>query len=41
MYYDRLLYQGIPTGRYTEPLGQHEWFDASPGKTLAWFNAYP
>jgi predicted peptidase len=41
MYYDRLLQQGIATGRYTEPLGQHEWFDASPGKVLAWFNAHP
>jgi hypothetical protein len=41
MYYDRLLYQGIPTGRYTELTGAHEWLDAAPGKVLAWFNAHP
>jgi poly(3-hydroxyoctanoate) depolymerase len=41
LYYDRLLYQGIETQRYTEPLGGHEWFAASPGKILAWFNAHP
>lgn len=41
LYYDRLLYQGIETGRYTEPLGRHEWFAASPGKVLAWFNSHP
>ena len=41
MYYDRLLHQGIETARYTEPLGNHEWFDASPGIILAWFNAHP
>jgi dienelactone hydrolase len=41
MYYDRLLQHGIKTGRYTESLGGHEWFDASPGKVLAWFNANP
>jgi len=41
LYYDRLLYQGIETARYTEPLGGHEWFAASPGKILAWFAAHP
>lgn len=41
MYYDRLLQQGIETTRYTEPLGNHEWFAASPGIILAWFNAHP
>lgn len=41
LYYDRLLYQGIETTRYTEPLGNHEWFAASPGKILAWFDAHP
>lgn len=41
MYYDRLLYQGIKTGRYTENLAGHEWFAASPGKVLEWFNAHP
>ena len=41
LYYDRLLQQGIETGLYTEPLGGHEWFAASPGKVLAWFNAHP
>ena len=41
LYYDRLLYQGIETARYTEPLGGHEWFAASPGKILAWFDAHP
>ncbi|MCU9950728.1 plasmid partitioning protein [Pseudomonas sp. PDM13] len=41
LYYDRLLHQGIETARYTEPLGGHEWFAASPAKVLAWFNAHP
>ena len=41
LYYDRLLQQGVETGLYTEPLGGHEWFAASPGKVLAWFNAHP
>lgn len=41
LYYDRLLQQGIETGLHTEPLGGHEWFAASPGKVLAWFNAHP
>lgn len=41
LYYDRLLYQGIPTGRHTELTGAHGWFDSSPGKILDWFNAYP
>jgi len=41
LYYDRLLYQGIETTRYTEPTGAHEWFSASPGHILAWFNAHP
>jgi poly(3-hydroxybutyrate) depolymerase len=41
MYYDRLLHQGIETTRYTEPLGNHEWFAASPAIILAWFNAHP
>lgn len=41
LYYDRLLHQGIETARYTEPLGGHEWFAASPSKVLAWFNAHP
>lgn len=41
LYYDRLLYQGIETARYTEALGGHEWFAASPGKILAWFDAHP
>jgi hypothetical protein len=41
LYYDRLLYQGIETARYTEALGSHEWFAASPGKILAWFAAHP
>ena len=41
LYYDRLLQQGIETTRYTEPLGNHEWFAASPGRILAWFNAHP
>nr|AAV51817.1 PhaZ [Pseudomonas luteola] len=41
MYYDRLLYQNIPTGRYTKTTGGHEWFPASAAKVLAWFNAYP
>ena len=41
LYYDRLLQQGIETGLYTEPLGGHEWFAASPGKVLAWFHAHP
>jgi poly(3-hydroxyoctanoate) depolymerase len=40
-YYDRLLQQGIRTGRHTEMWGGHEWFDSSPGKVLAWFNAHP
>ncbi|MDD0844804.1 extracellular medium-chain-length polyhydroxyalkanoate depolymerase [Pseudomonas sp. Gutcm_11s] len=41
LYYDRLLQQGTETARYTEPLGGHEWFAASPAKVLAWFNAHP
>lgn len=41
MYYDQLLYQSIPTGRYTQTTGGHEWFPASANKVLAWFNAYP
>lgn len=41
MYYDRLLYQGIPTGRYTDYVAGHEWFSASPDKVLAWFKKYP
>lgn len=41
LYYDRLLYQNIPTALHTEPLGGHEWFASSPGKILAWFQAYP
>jgi len=41
LYYDRLLHQGIETSRYTEPLGNHEWFSASPGIILNWFNAHP
>lgn len=41
LYYDRLLYQGIETTRYTDPLGGHEWFSASPRHILAWFNAHP
>lgn len=41
LYYDRLLQQGIETDLYTEPLGGHEWFAASPGKVLSWFNAHP
>lgn len=41
LYYDRLLQQGIETTRYTEPLGNHEWFAASPGIILNWFNAHP
>ena len=41
LYYDRLLYQGIETVRYTEALGGHECFAASPGKILAWFAAHP
>ncbi|QDH71619.1 plasmid partitioning protein [Lysobacter alkalisoli] len=41
LYYDRLLHQGIETTRYTEPLGGHEWFAASPAHILAWFDAHP
>jgi hypothetical protein len=41
LYYDRLLHQGIETTRYTEPLGNHEWFATSPAIILAWFNAHP
>lgn len=41
MYYDRLMYQGIPTDRHTETWGGHEWFKASPKKILDWFNAHP
>lgn len=41
LYYDRLLQKGIETSRYTEPLGNHEWFTASPAIILAWFNAHP
>ncbi|MDG9923374.1 MULTISPECIES: plasmid partitioning protein [unclassified Pseudomonas] len=41
LYYDRLLQQGVETARHTEVLGGHEWFAASPGKILAWFNAHP
>lgn len=40
-YYDRLLQQGIETSRYTELLGNHEWFAASPAIILAWFNGHP
>jgi poly(3-hydroxybutyrate) depolymerase len=41
LYYDRLLQQGIETSRYTELLGNHEWFAASPAIILAWFNGHP
>ncbi len=41
LYYDRLLYQGIETTRYTEPLGNHEWLATAPAHILAWFNAHP
>lgn len=41
LYYERLLYHGTETARHTEPLGGHEWFAASPGKILAWFNSHP
>jgi len=41
LYYDRLLQQGVETARHTEALGGHEWFAASPGKILTWFNAHP
>jgi dienelactone hydrolase len=41
LYYDRLLYQGIETTRYTNPQGGHEWFAASPQHILAWFDAHP
>ncbi|MCY1274807.1 Poly(3-hydroxyoctanoate) depolymerase [compost metagenome] len=41
LYYDRLLQQNIETARHTEALGGHEWFAASPGKILAWFNGHP
>jgi predicted esterase len=41
LYYDLLLHKGIETGRYTEDLGGHEWFPASPALVLNWFNAHP
>ncbi|MET1076975.1 MAG: plasmid partitioning protein [Pseudomonas sp.] len=41
MYYDRLLYQGIETTRYTDPLGNHEWLSAAPARILDWFNRHP
>ncbi|MBD9413325.1 plasmid partitioning protein [Pseudomonas sp. PDM16] len=41
LYYDRLLQRGLEVTRYTEPLGGHEWFAASPGKVLDWFNTHP
>lgn len=40
LYYDRLLEQGIPTERYIEPTGTHEWFKSSPERILKWFNKY-
>ncbi len=40
LYYDKLLKQGIPTGRYTEALAGHEWVPASADKVYAWFNKY-
>lgn len=41
LYYDRLLYQGIETTRYTAATGQHEWLAAAPARILAWFDAHP
>lgn len=40
-YYDRLLSEGIDTGRHTEALGGHEWFPESAGLALQWFNGHP
>lgn len=41
MYYDRLLYQGIETSRYLDPMGAHGWLSAAPRHILNWFNAHP
>jgi predicted esterase len=41
MYHKRLAEQGIETGMYTDKLGGHEWFPASPEKVLEWFNRHP
>lgn len=40
-YYDRLLSESIPTGRYTKWNGGHEWFPESANLVLNWFNAHP
>tara|TARA_R110001592_G_scaffold357416_1_gene660489 strand:- start:45439 stop:46269 length:831 start_codon:yes stop_codon:yes gene_type:complete len=40
-YYDRLIWQGIETGRHTELLAGHEWLPQSSGLVLNWFNLHP
>lgn len=40
-YNDKLRAHGIETRRIVDPLGLHEWIDASPNAVLAWFNAHP
>lgn len=41
IYYDRLLSEGIETGRHTETWGGHEWFPESANLALQWFNSHP
>lgn len=40
-YYTRLQDQGIAASLYTEPLGGHAWFESSPARIKAWFDAHP
>ncbi|MEO4049149.1 alpha/beta hydrolase-fold protein [Pseudomonas sp. CAU 1711] len=40
-YHDRLLYQGVETALHSEADGGHQWFAASPGKVLDWFQRHP
>ncbi len=40
-YYDRLLWRGIETGRYTHISAGHEWLPQSPQLVLNWFNSHP
>ncbi len=41
IYYDRMLSEGVETGRHTNYLGGHEWFSESAGIALNWFNSHP
>lgn len=41
IYYDRLLSEGVETGRFTKWNAGHKWIPESPSLVLNWFNQHP